>query len=56
MECLAKLIVKDGVFFTSYRYKKNDYEKHKTKIMGIEPTRQNSRYVYFEIEGDLLNK
>lgn len=55
MKYVMKLINKDGVLFTQYRFIKKQYEKIR-KTNFSKPTKENSRYVYFEVEGDLLNR
>lgn len=49
-----KRIEKDGKVFTSLRFKKKDWEVLK-KTYPNKPVKESSRYVYLEIEGDILN-
>lgn len=54
MKYLMKRIERGGKVFTSLRFKKKDWETLKQKYPNT-PAKENSRYVYLEIEGDILN-
>jgi len=54
MQYLMKRIEKAGKIFTSLRFKRKDWDVLMKKYPN-KPVRENSRYVYLEIEGDILN-
>lgn len=54
MQYLIKRIERGSKVFTSLRFKKKDWDDIKGRYPNV-PIRENSRYVYLEIEGDFLN-
>ena len=54
MQYIMKRIERSGKVFTSLRFKKKDWDILKEKYPNT-PVKENSRYVYLEIEGDILN-
>lgn len=54
MQYLIKRIERNGKVFTSLRFKKKEWDAVKGRYPNV-PIRENSRYVYLEIRGDLLN-
>lgn len=54
VQYLMKRIESAGKVFTSLRFKKKDWEVLK-KIYPNKPIKESSRYVYLELEGDILN-
>jgi len=54
MRYLMKRIERGGKVFTSLRFRKKDWDVIRA-IYPNKPVKESSRYVYLEIEGDILN-
>lgn len=55
MRYLMKRIEKAGKVFTALRFSRKDWDILKEKYPNV-PVKETSRYVYLEIEGDILNE
>lgn len=59
IEMLVEIIEQGDKTKTRFRFSRKEYEawkKGNKELDLAEPVKQNSRYVYFDVDGDMLNR